>query len=193
MKFIIAILLAIPTYGVSLVVLICYMIYRTKNVKKNVEAAIRFFSENPSSVGSCVEGISYIQAYAYLSENGVLSKSGVNFFDYSVSIEGVPYAGTLGVEPGGSLAMFTSQDMSWVEPVVEWLDNNFNSNDLHHANRITSLRDIGLDGRSQQFNFEMEYIPEQLSNCKELEGIYLHDTKIIKIYIPDLQNNYVPF
>lgn len=181
MKFIIAILFAVPTYGTSLIILICYMIYKTKNVKRNVEAAIKFLSQQPSRLGACIEGVSYIQAYAYLSEHGVLHEEASKYFKYSVDIDGSSYCGTLGLEPRGSLAMFTSQDISWVVIVRDWLAKNLNPEEHEWSLAdIIEMRSIGYDGLPQ-FIPGVEYIPEQLFNCNNLRCLYLEDTKIKKI------------
>lgn len=180
MKFILAILFAIPTYGASFIVLFIYMIYKTMNVRKNTEAAIKFLSRTPSNVGACVEGISYLQAYAYLSEFGEIKKIGSNFYEYSLDIDGEPYAGTLGVEPLGSLAMLTSEDMSWVKPVRVWLKKYLKADSLELVKNITRVRNIGGDGEIE-FLPSMDYIPDQLFNWQRLEGVYLEDTEITHI------------
>ena len=45
MKFIFALLFAIPTYGVSILILFGYMFYKTKNLKSNLNNAIKCLEE----------------------------------------------------------------------------------------------------------------------------------------------------
>jgi hypothetical protein len=109
MKFIIALLLAIPTYGISLVLLFVYMSFKTLSFSKNIKKAIVFLSTDSNPLGACIEEIHYAQALAYADEVGSITSRRGQYVEFTVEIDEVNYFVKLSREPGGNRAILTSR------------------------------------------------------------------------------------
>jgi len=109
MKFIVALLLAIPTYGISLVLLFIYMFFKTSSFSKNIKKAIVYLSTDSHPLGTCFEEIHYAQALAYADEVGSITSHSGQYVEFTVEIDGVNYFVTLNREPGGNGAILTSK------------------------------------------------------------------------------------
>ncbi|MBT4290056.1 MAG: hypothetical protein HOD92_22250 [Deltaproteobacteria bacterium] len=109
MKFIIALVLAIPTYGMSLIILIAYLFIKHLNFSKNMEKAIVYLSSDSYPLGTCFDEIRYAQALAYADEVGnIISKRG-QYVEFEVKINGDSYFVTLNREPDRNGAILTSK------------------------------------------------------------------------------------
>lgn len=109
MKFIIALVLAIPTYGISIILLFIYMYFKTSSFSSNMKKGIVHLSTDSYPLGTCFEEIHYAQALAYADEVGsIISKSG-QYVEFNVEIDGINYFVTLNREPGGNGAILTSK------------------------------------------------------------------------------------
>jgi hypothetical protein len=109
MKFIIALALAIPTYGISLVVLFIYIYFKTSSFSKNMKNAIVYLSTDSHPLGTCFEEIHYAQALAYADEVGSIRSQSGQYIEFNVEIDGVEYFVTLNREPNGNGAILTSK------------------------------------------------------------------------------------
>ncbi len=108
MIFILALALAIPTYGISIILLFIYMYLKTSNLSKNMEKAIVNLSTDSYPLGTCFKEIQYVQALAYADEVGnIISQSG-KYIEFNVEIDRVEYRVSLNQEPNGNSAILTS-------------------------------------------------------------------------------------
>ncbi len=109
MKLLIALILAIPTYGLSLLIFFVYMIFKTSKVKPTMEKAITYLATDSSPLGTCFSEISYPQALGYASEVGTIQKKVNSYVEFTVDINGLDYLVTLNKEPTGNGAILTSR------------------------------------------------------------------------------------
>jgi len=109
MKFIIALVLAIPTYCISLILLFIYMYFKTSSFSKNMKKAILYLSTDSHPLGTCFDEIHYAQALAYADEVGNISSQSGQYVEFNVEIDDVKYFVTLNREPSGNGAILTSK------------------------------------------------------------------------------------
>jgi hypothetical protein len=111
MKVIIALILAIPTYGLSLLILLAYWFYKTKDLKANMEKAIVHLSNNKHSLGTCFNEISYPQAVGYAGEMGQITYQQGSYIEFSIQINRKKYQVTLNSEPDGDGAVLNAKNI----------------------------------------------------------------------------------
>lgn len=180
MKVIIALILAIPTYGVSLLILFLYMLYKAKSVKPNMEKAIVYLSKNESAIGTCFKEISYPQALAYANELGVITNQIGPYIEFEIRIDEKNYAVTLNKEPGGSGAILNARNFDWVKNVYSWFLNHMGRQNLPEISKIPSLTWIQLGSaiNAEFYGCDIKEIPVDLCKIKTLEKLYLQNNKI---------------
>lgn len=184
MKFIVALVLAIPTYGISLAVLFLYLIFKTKNVKKNMNKAVVHLADNHSGLGVCFKEIRYVQARAYAEEVGEIKKQIGNYFEFSVEIDGKSYAVCINKEPEGKGAIIKSEDVDWMVALHEWLDQYMRSSDLPAPLDIRELKNIVLgSGVNPEFylHVNFERLPAEICELYNLENLYLQNAGLIEL------------
>jgi len=192
MKFIIALILAIPTYGVSLLILFLYMIYKAKSVKPNMEKAIKYLSKRESAIGTCFKEISYPQALGYASELGTITNQRGPYIEFEVQIDEKSYAVTLNKEPIGRGAILTAKNFDWVKNVYSWFVHHMGHHNLPDISKIPSLTWIQLGSgiNPEIYGCDINEIPIDLCKMRTLERLYLQNNKIEKLpeEIGDLVN-----
>jgi hypothetical protein len=109
MKFIIALVLAIPIYGILLILLLIYMYLQTSNFSKNIEKAITYLSSDSYPLGTCFNEFHYVQVLAYADEVGNILSQSRQYVEFSVEIDAKEYFVTLNREPNGNGAIITSK------------------------------------------------------------------------------------
>lgn len=183
MKIALALLLAFPTFGLSIVVLLVYMFFKTKNVKNAIETAVEMLSAEESKRRVCIDGLSYIQAYAYLHECGKITQEINGLCNYSVCINGNTYRGTLTREPNGSNALLSATNMNWRGVVRDWIAEFIAPcQAVPSLSGIEKMTHVGHDWTAQtEIMTRVRYIPEELFNCPKLEHIYFQDSAITTI------------
>lgn len=177
MLSIIALVLAIPTYGVSLLILFLFMIYRAKRVKSNLQKAIVYLSKNESIIGTCFKEISYQHAHAYASELGVMTYQSGPYIEFEVQIDEKSYAVTLNREPNGNGAVLTAKNFDWVKNVYSWFVKYMGHHNLPMTSKIPSLTWIQL-GSVTLGGRDIQEIPVDLCKIKTLEQLCLQFNQI---------------
>ncbi len=111
MKFIVALVLAIPTYGISIILLFIYVHFKTRMYYKNsnIKEVIVYLSEDSYIVGRCFGDIYYMEALAYASIIGSIQTQRGQYVEFNVKIDGVNYFVTLDREPNGNCAILRSK------------------------------------------------------------------------------------
>jgi hypothetical protein len=109
MKFVVALALAIPTYGISLGVLLVYLSVKTGNFKKNFEKAVIFLSEEEVAQSTVFEGVGYAQVLGYASERGEIIEQHGHYVRFFLDLDGGTYVVSLSRELGGSGAILNSR------------------------------------------------------------------------------------
>ena len=110
MKIIIALILAIPTYGLSLLILLAYWFCKTKNLKGNMEKAIVYLSDN-NYPGTCFNEISYPQAVCYAGDMGQITYQEGLYIEFSIQINRKKYQVDLNREPNGNGAILRAKNI----------------------------------------------------------------------------------
>lgn len=109
MKFVVALALAIPTYGISLGVLLVYLSVKTGNFKKNFEKAVIFLAEEEVAQSTVFEGVGYAQVLGYASERGEIIEQHGHYVRFFLDLDGGTYVVSLSRELGGSGAILNSR------------------------------------------------------------------------------------
>jgi len=104
----VALLLAIPTYGLSLLVLFIYINIVTMNSIYKIKKAIVLTSDSHSSSGTHFDKIHYGEALAYAIEYGRISYRSGNFVKFNIGIDGQQYFVSLQNTPGMNGATLSS-------------------------------------------------------------------------------------
>ena len=172
MLSIIALVLAIPTYGVSLLMLFLFMIYKAKSVKSNLQKAIVYLSNNESIVGTCFKEISYQHARTYANEVGMITYQSGPYIEFEVQIDEKSYAVTLNREPNGNGAVLTAKNFDWVKNVYAWFVKHMGNQNLPMTSKIPSLTWIQL-GSATMGGHDKQEIPVDLCKIKTLEQLCL--------------------
>jgi hypothetical protein len=134
MQFIIALILAIPTYGLSLVFLFLYHHFRIKRFTKNMEKAIVQLARNQGFKTALIEEILYIDALVYGDEVGKnITKRG-HYVEFTVDIDSINYTVTVEREPLGKRAIIGSK-LNYTEEVFERLNAELDA--LYEAGKIS--------------------------------------------------------
>jgi hypothetical protein len=136
MQFIIALILAIPTYGLSLVFLFLYNHFRIKRFTKNMEKAIVQLARNQDFNRALIEEILHIDALVYGDEVGKnLTKRG-HYVEFTVDIDSFNYTVTVTREPLGKRAIIGSKlNYTDTEEVFERLNAELDA--LYEAGKIS--------------------------------------------------------
>lgn len=183
MKFIAALLLAIPTYGLSVLALFAHMLYKAKNVKPNMENAIKFLSKSENIIGTCFKEISYPQALGYASEMGSITKKIGDFVEFETEIDENQYIVTLNREPNGRGAILNAKKIDWVKNVYSWLVQHMGYQNLPECSKIPSLKWIQLGSaiNPEFYKRDIREIPVDLCRIKTLERLYLQRNQITEL------------
>lgn len=104
---VIALIFAIPTSGISLIVLITYLYFSITNATKNIEKAILYLSNDSYSLGICFDNIHYAQVLAYASERGKITDRVGQLVKFDVVIKNNLYSVDLNRELGGDGAILS--------------------------------------------------------------------------------------
>ena len=174
MKFIIALVLAVPTYGVSILILFAYMFYKTKNLKTNMEKAIVYLSNDNHFQGTCFDEISYTQAIGYASETGQITDQVGLYIEFKVEINEKKYEVTLNREPNRDGAILNAKNIDWIEAVYSWLFRNMNSRNLPDISKILSLTKVKVGSAAwpEHYKCDIKEIPKDLCRIKSLEELH---------------------
>lgn len=178
MKFILALLFAIPTYGISIILLFAYMYYQTFSFKKKFEQSIIYLSKNKHTLGVCFEGINYVQAVAYANEIGTVSHKTGTYLEFYVEINNNKYKVMLDKETFGENVVLNVLDFSWIENIYTWLSKY--DSDLEISN-ITTLKGIVLGSAAnpeRYLHISIEEIPSDLFRIESLEYLHLQNNCI---------------
>lgn len=87
MKFILAIALAIPTYGLSLLVLIFYLWFSHGKMINAIPRIIMKLSEDKSSLGVCVDKLEYPALLGYAHEEGNITFQSDDHFEFDLKFK----------------------------------------------------------------------------------------------------------
>ena len=119
LSIIIALILAIPTYGLSLVFLYLYHYFRVQRFMKHMELAIvQLARANYGRRGALIEQVQYLDALIYGDEEGKnITKKG-HYVEFTVDIDSINYTVTVEREPLGKRAIISSI-MDYTEEVFE--------------------------------------------------------------------------
>lgn len=184
MKLLVALILAIPTYGISLAILILYLVIKTRNTKKDISKAIVFLSEKHEGESICFDEINYIQARAYVEEFGEIKKEIGLYLELLISIEGDSYRVCLNKEPIGKGAIFKVENISWMIRLRDWLDQYMRSSDLPEPWNIRSLKNVVLgSGVNPEFYLHVRFkrLPPEICELCNLENLYLQNAGLVEL------------
>ena len=191
MKFIFALLFAIPTYGVSILILFGYMFYKTKNLKSNLNNAIKFLAKENSVIAVCFTEINYVQALAFVSEFGKMIKKTGTYIEFNIAIEGCIYAVILDREPNGKGIVLNAKNIHWVMHVHMWLSKYLSYKYVPTFTEIPLLTSIVLGSAIHpEYSYNVKEISVYLCKSKSLEKLYLQHNLIAELpeEIGDLEN-----
>lgn len=199
MLFIVAVLFAIPTYGLSLVLYIGWKLFRRSTIRHvDIEKVILFVSENydGSVVGTCIQELSHRSAKTQLLKQSFHHTQLSDILDYfEVRINGKIFRTHLSKEPSGSGAILRVQlaelptenyakaveqvklAESWQEKLCQWFSENANVvADLTPTN-ITSQSALYSTIYANSENLSM-HLPEEIGRLTHLETLSFTDHAI---------------
>lgn len=87
MPFLIAIALAIPTYGLSLILLLVYLWFKHGKIIKNIPCIIDSLSKEDDFPGICVDGLNFSVLLGFAKENGKILSESRDFFEFITPVE----------------------------------------------------------------------------------------------------------
>lgn len=189
MIYIIALILVIPTYGLSLVVLFAYLCFRANSVGRNIEASIKSLAtEKHTIVGSCFPNISYNQVISYIdSHRGDVTYRSGTYIDFNIILENKKYAVSLNKEPLGLRAILSAKDITWLDSLYKWLKYKKgvklnNPSELFDVKRLILGRAVDCFFSEEELKVELKrpatVLPSELFNLTELEELHLQGNRI---------------
>ncbi|MDP1691726.1 MAG: leucine-rich repeat domain-containing protein [Burkholderiaceae bacterium] len=119
-KLVIALILAIPTYGASLVLLVGYKFYQAARAVNSVERALLHLSAEGTGWGTCFSEISYLQAKTFLDEKGEFIEAVNLHRTYLLGTSGTALRVQLDKEPQGRGAIFRVVSLDWLVGLQQW-------------------------------------------------------------------------
>lgn|GEM_PF-6268001 len=109
MLFVLALIFAIPTFGLSIVSLFVYHYFRVKSFRRTMEYVIVDLAFTPKFHSALIEEIKHIDAFVYAEEVGEnISKKG-DIVKFTVNLDGLSYSIELEREPLGKKAIISSK------------------------------------------------------------------------------------
>ena len=157
MKFILALLLAIPTYGISLIVLLLYSASSNHKASRRIDRVIIHLSSDPLSWGACIEGLPYNLVFGYAKSFGKIIYRDDFLIKFEISLNDKMYLVTLDKEPNGRDAILISKDISGRGELLEWTKGI-------GVNYTTTSRDL-----RQMFHRNKHNIPDDVTDIISLK------------------------
>ncbi|WP_440962798.1 leucine-rich repeat domain-containing protein [Massilia sp. GER05] len=148
MLFILAVLFAIPTYGVSLLLYCAWWFVRNASRRVDIEKIVMLLARDyaESGLGTCIHDLSYESAkHLLLQKSRQYTAFNDNFCQFELLIQHRVYSVNLSREPNGTAAIFrvelseneaeteeksTSRqqsELNWEKKLCEWFLDNGNS------------------------------------------------------------------
>ena len=183
MKVIIALVLVIPTYGTSLLILFAYYFYKTRKLKPNIENAIEYLAGANHPTGMCFDEISYPQAIGYAKEVGQIVKQTGDYVEFKVNIKQRTHHVSINREPNGSGAILNTKSTGWIENIHGWLIQYMGQQNLPDISKIPSIKLIVLGSatHSEIYKNKITSIPADLCKISALEQLCLQNNKLTEL------------
>jgi len=186
LKFIVALALAIPTYGISIVVLIVYLILQTGRFKRNFEKSVALLAEEQHFQGTAIRGISYTQVIAYASERGELIEQIGTNVRFLLNLNGHIYSVSASPEPGSTDAILHARDVSWLNDLSAWLRAHGFADDYRSYSEVYKIEEFicnacNLDYGYEQPEKDVSRIPAQLCFLPNLNSLCFSVNNLIEI------------
>lgn len=119
-KTVVALILAIPTFGISLGLLIAFKFYQAARSVNSVEKVLIHLGDEGAEERACFNEISYLQAKTFLEEKGDCVSS-VNFhYTYLLKRSGGVLLVEVDKEPHGQCAIFRVVNVDWLAGLQRW-------------------------------------------------------------------------
>lgn len=119
-KTVVALILAIPTYGISLALLIAYKFYQAGRSVNSIGKVLTHLGNEGTGEGTSIQGIHYLQAKTFLDEKGEHVESLNLLHTYLLKSDGSVLLVELNKEPQGSGAIFRVKNMDWLLRIHRW-------------------------------------------------------------------------
>lgn len=87
MLFLISIALAIPTYGLSIVVFLIFSWLKTVKTINRIPIILDNLSDNNSALSTCVDGLKFPTLLGFAKENGKISTESKDYFEFTTPKE----------------------------------------------------------------------------------------------------------
>ena len=111
MLFVLALVLAIPTYGLSVGAYLAYLVFGIGRRHVLIRRAlIRLADEPPTMMGTCFREISYVHGLKFAQASGSEHVTLGSMVRFNIEIEGRLLDVTVNKEPAGNGAIFTARD-----------------------------------------------------------------------------------
>lgn len=174
MKFIIALILAIPTYGISLILLFAYMAFFTRLTIKKLKNAIVFLSTDSCLLPTSIDGIPYQVALGFANEEGRDIHKNGDLIKFNISLNSKDYHVTLQREVGGDSAVLTSEDISWTGPLFSWVNQHDWGGPYSNIEEVMNLDTVKLGDSTYMLTREpIGKIPNDLCRLPKLKSLHV--------------------
>lgn len=197
MLTIIALILAIPTYGLSLVLLVAYWWYQHKKLEKNLKSAIQYLLHDSSALGTCFDEINYKHAAAYLNGKATKVRSQIGYYiEYEFALNQGVMVVILDKEPNGSKAILNAslenqqtynhkpinnvnKKDDWRVAGAQWLNQFNREHSKISVEDFPRLKEIILGSAAYpEFSKDIQYLPKEICKLKLLEKLHLQNCNI---------------
>lgn len=180
MRTIIALILAIPTYGTSLLVLIIYNYYWNKFFIDKVNKTIKWLSTDDSPLSTSFYNIKYIDACNYVDKFGSITCKENDYIEFDIDIEKIKYSVILNRDINGRDATLHSMvHIGWVDKIQEWIANHHSLSRYFPKDNedIINIEHLNIS------SCNIDYIPPEIGNFKKLKTLILDNNNLS--YLPN--------
>ncbi len=176
MLIIIALILAIPTYGFSLILLFGYWWYKHKKLEKNLQKAIHHLLNNSSAISTCFDDIDYRHAATYLREKATRLRvqSGL-YLEYEFDSDKGILVVKLDKEPNGKSAVMNASFIeTWILNGTNWLNQFRSEYNQISIDEFPQLKEIVLGAAHlPEYSKDIKYLPKEIFKIQSLESMHL--------------------
>jgi Leucine-rich repeat (LRR) protein len=177
LKVVAALILAIPTYGISLVLLVVYKFYQAGQSVNSLEKVLVHLGNEGVGERTCFSEISYLQARAFFEEKGEYVESVNLNRTYLFKHSGGALLVEVDKEPQDQGAIFRVVNNDWLVDLQKWAragnlpEKNVSLIDLYNLEGFT---DTPLDSTGEfQLDKDIEELPPNFHRLPKLEKLWL--------------------